>query len=368
MDTELKHNCHECGLKIAYPKHAFGQTVKCPECGLETTLGEIYPTAPSLLTPPSSAFSSLPGNPSKNGGRELDVRALNKQTHTDLNPADARKITTAGRIGIGGGLVLLLWCLIKFGPLVWNSYLQTDSAALGLLRESMLETFAKAPELKKPVEILKLTLDKGPNENRTASAVVSFGGEAETVKLKVKISRSFGSDLKVEWETADRTAAPPPKQAATTSPALAEAAQRVQMRNSMPPPDQLLLNEANQADELIRQVEATEDAVREAWNKGVKNEIGGQAQLALIRDQIVPLVRETRDRAYRYNPRSPKLQPVKKSLLELVQFDFNSWIAINNAAALGNWETASGLFSRMEIDRVFYFRKARLAVDAATSN
>lgn len=368
MDTELKHNCHECGLKIAYPKHAFGQTVKCPECGLETTLGEIYPPSPSLSATPSSAFSPLPSKPNKDGGRELDIRALNKQTHTNFNPAEARKITTAGRIGIGGGGVLLLWCLLKFGPLVWNGYLQTDAAALGLLKESMLETFAKAPELKKPVEILKLTLDKGPNENRTASAVVSFGGEAETIKLKVKISRNFGSDLKVEWETAGRPVAPELKQAPTTSPALTQAEQRVQMRNSMPPPDQMLQNEAKQADELIRQIEATADAVRESWNRGVKNEIGGQAQLALIRDQIVPLVRETRDRAYRYNPSSPKLQLVKRSLLEFVQFDFNAWIAINNAAAAGKWETASGLFNRMEIDRVFYYRKARLAVDEAASN
>lgn len=274
----------------------------------------------------------------------------------------------AGRIGIGGAVVALIFCFIQFGPLVWNSYLQTDSAALDLLRESILETYSKSPEFKKPIEILKLTLDKGPNENRTASAVVSFGGEAETIKLKVKISRSFGSDLKVEWETADQPVASQPQQAPTAASTLTESAQRVQVPNSKPSINQVLVNEAKQADELISQVGATEDAVRLIWNQGIENKVGGLAQLALIREDIVPKVRQTRDTINLYNPSSQKLKPVRHALLELVQFDFSSWIAINNAAALGNWQTANALFDRMEISRKGYSQRVTQAVEAAISN
>lgn len=46
MSEDAKHNCHECGGRIAYPQHAFGTTIHCPHCGQQTTLGEIYPDAP----------------------------------------------------------------------------------------------------------------------------------------------------------------------------------------------------------------------------------------------------------------------------------------------------------------------------------
>jgi len=46
MSDDLKHACHECGGKIAYPQHAFGAIVHCPHCGMQTTLGEKYPEIP----------------------------------------------------------------------------------------------------------------------------------------------------------------------------------------------------------------------------------------------------------------------------------------------------------------------------------
>lgn len=57
MSNDSRHNCHECGGHIAYPEEAYGAAVKCPHCGRETTLGEIYPNAPAA--PRASVFSSL---------------------------------------------------------------------------------------------------------------------------------------------------------------------------------------------------------------------------------------------------------------------------------------------------------------------
>ena len=50
MSEDLKHTCHECGGHIGYPPDAFGATVHCPHCGMQTTLGEKYPDAPEVPT------------------------------------------------------------------------------------------------------------------------------------------------------------------------------------------------------------------------------------------------------------------------------------------------------------------------------
>ena len=118
------------------------------------------------------------------------------------------------------------------------------------------------------------------------------------------------------------------------------------------------------ADELIKQIESTEDAVRNTWNRGIKNNIGGLAQLQKIREEIVPLLRVTKNRIEQFRPDSVELQPVRRAMLEAVQFDFSSWIAINNAAAGDNWSTARALFERMEIDRDVYTRKLNAAIES----
>lgn len=132
--------------------------------------------------------------------------------------------------------------------------------------------------------------------------------------------------------------------------------------------DSLLVAEAKLADELIEQLKSTEDAFRMSWNRGIRDDIGGLAQLAMIRDQIVPVVRETKNRIEQFQPKSPKLQRVRAAMLELVQYDFSSWIGVNNAAAAGNWIAARGLFDRMEIDRAMHARKLKSAIDTTVSN
>jgi hypothetical protein len=134
---------------------------------------------------------------------------------------------------------------------------------------------------------------------------------------------------------------------------------------SMSADESRLVAEAIQADELIQQIESTQDAVSKSWNRGIRDEIGGAAQLAMIRDQIVPVVRETKMRVEQFAPRSPKLQPVKAAMLELVQAEFSAWIAVNNAAAANNWPLARGLFDRMQIDRGVRERMLEAAMQTA---
>ena len=152
----------------------------------------------------------------------------------------------------------------------------------------------------------------------------------------------------------------------------ANAAPPIPSQPATPPPmdavDNLLVSEAKQADELIEQIKSTQDAVRASWNKGIRGAIGGSAQLAMIRDQIVPVVRETKNRIEQFRPKSAKLQPVRAAMLELVQFDFTSWIGVNNAGAADNWIVARGLFDRMEIDRAVHARKLQSEIDSALGN
>lgn len=51
MSADPKHTCHECGGQISYPQDAFGTTVHCPHCQMQTSLGEIYPDTQAVPTP-----------------------------------------------------------------------------------------------------------------------------------------------------------------------------------------------------------------------------------------------------------------------------------------------------------------------------
>lgn len=207
------------------------------------------------------------------------------------------------------------------------------------------------------MEILQLSLAPGPNDSRSGSAVVTLGGQAETIHFKVKIARSFGQDLKVEWQVEEQKT-----DTGTQHPARMQPSQPLPANN-----DALFQAELKVAVEFIEQVESTEEAVAEMWNKGVKMEVGGLAQLQMIRDQIVPLVRETKSRIEQFRPSSPRLQPVRAAMLDLVQHDFSAWIAVNNAAAIGNWPAARAGFDRMEIDRKVYVRRLNAAAQSASS-
>jgi len=381
MTESTKHICHECGGRIEYPKHAFGQSVNCPHCGQETTLGEIYPSAPIAHRTPLSAPPPPPPLPRAGAGAAAgnlgshpdsvaDAKALNRIAHANsLKPAAKTQSFSAGKIGgIASGVLFAIWLLLQLGAPVWNTYLQTDKAAIDLVKKSMLETWSSAPELKKPIEILQFNLAPGRSDSRSGTALVTLGGQAETIHFKVKITRSFGRDLQVEWQILDEKVDSATRQpeSAASSPA-PQQAQMIAPQGDANANAPFYPSEAKIAVNLMELIESTEDMVRERWNNGIKNEVGGLAQLEMIRDQIVPLVRDTKARIEQFRPASVKLQPVKSAMLELVQHDFSSWIAINNAAAIGNWPAARAGFDRMEVDRKVYARKLNAAVQSSTN-
>jgi hypothetical protein len=207
--------------------------------------------------------------------------------------------------------------------------------------------FAKDPTLKKPVEILKITLEKGPDENRPGKAVVSVGGETLTLQLTLKIKRSFFSDLEVltQWSQIQTSA---PDAISMTQSAMNTTANVV------------LKAELGQCINVMQKIDATEEVVRNAWNNGLGQ--GGTAQLAIIRNQIVPLIRETKNHVERFQPISPELRPVKDAMNGLVQHDFSAWINLNNAAAVGKWTDAQLLFDRMEDDRASRVKAVEVAL------
>ena len=201
--SDLKHACHECGGRIGYPEHAFGQIVACPHCSKETSLGEVYTTTPPpayTTAPPPPAKLRLSIRPSEPSTPPPAAAKASFSVPKRKGKVDTSKNSAGGVWGSLGSLLVLCWLLFQFGGPIYDGYLQTDTAAINLIKQSMLESFNKAPDIKKPVEILQMSLDEGPDKNRTGSAVVSAGGEAETIRFKVKIVRSFEKGLSVEWQ------------------------------------------------------------------------------------------------------------------------------------------------------------------------
>jgi hypothetical protein len=118
--------------------------------------------------------------------------------------------------------------------------------------------------------------------------------------------------------------------------------------------DKQMMVEQEEMEELVglaKQLDATIEAVQSAWNKTVGSRFAGATQLGTIRDQILPLVRNSESRIQRFQPKTDYGKRVKAAMIELTQFDRHSWVNIYNAAVTGNWFTARGLFDRMEIDR-----------------
>ncbi len=389
----------------------FGQTVSCPHCAKETTLGEKYPDAPAAvsflrpgeISPPAPQLAEFFVT---REGKEFgpytledvqgyletgflksndlgwcegmqDWKPLNTiegiiATKTTGRPPPPRPATPKSELphgqissqgyGFAYSIVVLVLSVVDFAVgsagnnkgVPWQVYW----LGYGLIH------YAERKSMKDPSLL--------PSGWWTAFVPVYLYRRAKALRqpltafwvflllLGLPFAGPFLSALGKDLQSESRTS-----KGQTES---ANAAPPMPSPPVTPPPmeavDNRLVSEAKQVDELIEQIESTEDAVRKSWNRGIRDKIGGSAQLAMIRDQIVPVVRETKTRIEQFQPRSAKLQPVKAAMLELVQFDFRSWIAVNNAGAADDWIVARGLFDRMEIDRAMHARKLKSAVEA----
>ena len=415
MSAYRKHACHECGRHIEYPEEMFGQAVNCPACARETTLGEVYPDAPSAvsylppgeISPPAPVvvefFVTREGKEfgpysledvqgyletgflksidlgwcdgmqdwkpintiegvikAKNTGRPPPPRPVTPQSELPLG-----QISSQG-YGFAYSIVVLVLSVVDVAVgsagnnkgVPWQVYW----LGYGLIH------FVEKKSMKDPSLL--------PSGWWTAFVPMYLYRRAKALRqpltslwvffllLGLPFAGVFLSALGEELQSESRTS-----KGQTES---ANAAPPMPTPPATPPPidavDNLLVSEGKQADELIEQIKSTQNAVSASWNKGIRGAIGGPAQLAMIRDQIVPVVRETKNRIEQFRPKSAKLQPVRAAMLELVQFDFTSWIGVNNAGAADNWIVARGLFDRMEIDRAVHARKLQSAIDSAVGN
>lgn len=397
----------------------FGQTVSCPHCAKETTLGEVYPNAPSAvsyhhpgeISPPAPALveffvtregkefgpysledvqgyletgflksSDLGWCDGMQDWKPLNtIEGVIKQKNTG-RPPPPRPVTPKSELphgqissqgyGFAYSIVVLVLSVVDVAVsstgnnkgVPWQVYgvgywIIHYSERKSMKDPSLLPSgwwmafvpmylYRRAKALRQPLTsfwVFTLLL--------CSMVGLAFAGAFLTEMSKGIPNESGASKGQIE----SASAAPPrPSPPATPPP--------------MDAVDNLLVSEGKQADELIEQIKSTEDAVRASWNKGIRGAIGGSAQLAMIRDQIVPVVRETKKRIEQFQPRSAKLKPVRAAMLELVQFDFTSWIGVNNAGAADNWIVARGLFDRMEIDRAVHARKLQSAIDSAVGN
>lgn len=362
-----------------------GVTVDCPHCGQKTTLGEAYPSAP-LATRPAVVKSSPPPPPPPPPAQSPAVQGLGSKVLKrpmlqrpnyvaeavayDEEAVKAgwndpkKKVKTnsggqSGRWSLIGSLVAIGIIALKFGPLAWNAFLLTDAAAEKLIKESMQETFTKHVDIPKPVTVTKVELREGSGRDRTGTAQVSVNGRNVTLELTAVVSHT-GGGTESKWEVS----AMEMSKLQGDSPGGQLLHPSRAPPTKMPSVDPVLMAQAKRADELIEEAEATEDAVRELWNRGLSRNAGGLAQLQLIREQIVPRIKLTKDQVEQFQPSSAKLRPVKTALLALAQHNFSSWIDINNAAAGGNWPLARTLFDRMERDRRAFEADVKAAVAA----
>lgn len=127
--------------------------------------------------------------------------AESQSTSDTPRNAHSKKWSAAKLWGAIGGMGGVAVVLFNIGVLTWNGYLQTDTAAINLIKKSMQETFAKDPGLAKPVKVLDVEL-RGKGTNRTGSATVTFGGNPQMITFTAKVTRS-GKDLQVDWKTED---------------------------------------------------------------------------------------------------------------------------------------------------------------------
>jgi len=159
------------------------------------------------------------------------------------------------------------------------------------------------------------------------------------------------------------TAPIPPTPAVTTPPPAAEPAST----DSMPPPDLAKITkmraEVDSLFELLQQIDEVESTQAELWNSSVVGRVGGRTQLLLIRDRIIPLVRETKNRVERFQPKDDMVRQAHGKMVEMMKHDLSSWVGIYNVAAAGQWRTASALFDRRELDRKVKRRQLDQALD-----
>ena len=149
----------------------------------------------SKVMPPSS---SLPQNIQLNSidPTELAFNATKKPLSQQK-----QKKTRGGKIGgwIGGfiGVCVILYNVFVVVNNGYLGYLQTDAAAIGLLKTSMQETLTKDESVAKPVEVIKVQLD-GKGHDRTGKVVIKFAGQARTVAFKATVNKT-GSGVEVTW-------------------------------------------------------------------------------------------------------------------------------------------------------------------------
>ena len=382
--SDLKHACHECGRNIEYPEQMFGQTVSCPHCARETSLGEVYPDASSTVSyppppHPKSVASASTGTISSQFYVTRDGKEFGPYTLDDVQGYLETGFLKSSDLGWCDGMqdwkplntIEGIIIANKTGhpppprpvmPKPGSSQPYTDYSQVPYYRKQWffwIMYFTISP-------VALGLLISGDIYYPKRGQVKSFGSANRIVALIFGLAfvGFFLSGISKESHNESGT-----------SKGQIESGKVVPAMPSQPatPPrmtadDNLLVAEAKLADELIEQLKSTEDAFRMSWNRGIRDDIGGLAQLAMIRDQIVPVVRETKNRIEQFQPKSPKLQRVRAAMLELVQYDFSSWIGVNNAAAAGNWIAARGLFDRMEIDRAMHLRKLKSAIDTAVSN
>ena len=154
----------------------------------------------------SNSELNLSENPSLNTLKRINMSSSGQKT--DIVPEEGVREkresprfggywskTAAGVSGLVGMIILFY----NVGVLTYNTYLQTDQAAIMLIKESMQEKLDESQDVAKPVRVVEVKLN-GNGLKRNGKALIEFAGKPESLPFKVDISRSIFKGVEVKWE------------------------------------------------------------------------------------------------------------------------------------------------------------------------
>jgi hypothetical protein len=154
----------------------------------------------------SDSELNLSENPSLNTFKRINMSSSGQKT--DIVPEEGvREKRESPRFGgywsktAAGvsGLVGMIFLFYNVGALTYNTYLQTDQAAITMIKESMQETLDELKDVAKPVRVVEVKLN-GNGLKRNGNALIEFAGKPESLPFKVDISRSIFKGVEVKWE------------------------------------------------------------------------------------------------------------------------------------------------------------------------
>lgn len=192
LATKVRGLLPNTGLTPPLPRTPAGDAKGFPVAGPAHAGPRPRGMPPSLPPAPAAIGATTGGSVATAGTPSASATA---------QPAGVPKSNKTLISTVFGSLFAIAIVTYNVGTMFYNGYLQTDTAAIGLIQQSMQETFETNPDLAKPVRVYGVQLNPGRGDHRTGKATIEAGGASESISFRVKITKSLATGVEVQWET-----------------------------------------------------------------------------------------------------------------------------------------------------------------------